>query len=584
MKRPKPRDYQVEALKWALERDGAVICMPTGTGKTLIAGLWAERLLREGKARKILFLEPTRFLVEQVASYLRGLGLPAAPLHGSLPPPARERAWRARIVVATPEIVVAEWSRFVVQGFDAVVVDECHHTTGQDPYKIVMKQYRFRYRLGLTALVPRGRRREIEKYIGEIRCWSWDHPSIRKYMPGWASEIYEAPLNSAERSLYEAIEERWARARGAERALLGSALRWLARDGAEALRETLGRSEKLRRLLEGLESLVYSGEVRPAHKLETLHRVLEDHEGYEKAIIFVDRVVIARIIASALGPRTALLLGRRHIHPAVALEKARRPETRHVVASSAGEEGIDMPEADLLVLWSNTASPLRFIQRLGRVLRPKPGWTGQKFVVFIVTPDTVDVDSLLDGITLAERSGVHVNVSREAVERLISLSRRRRILQVLEQKALPADMIAQALDAPLERIEAGLRWLLRNGLAGYIHTWLGRVYYSQSRVDLLYRDYRECLTPVPGTLATVTVSCDGENRTAKNAPYDRARRLLLGLVERCDTLGPVRASVMVNAGGGLVRMVNRQYNYVVSTREAARAIADNIYSTPKCLA
>ena len=574
----KPRDYQLEALDWALQRRGAVICMPTGTGKTLIAGLWARELLRSGKARRVLFLEPTRFLVEQIAGYLRRvLGLPAAPLHGSLPPLERRRAWSSRIVVATPEIVVAEWRAFEAQGFDAVVVDECHHTTGKDAYRQVMEGHRFHYRLGLSALIPGHRRREIEGLIGEIRCWPWTHPSITRYMPAWAAEVYEAPLNRWERGLYEALEDRWARASGPGRALLGSALRWLSRDGAEAVRETYWRSPRLRGLLEGLEDLLFDERVRPAHKLPHLDRALQDHEGYEKAIVFVDRVIIARIIAEHHGPGTALLLGRKHAKPWEALEKARSPSTKLIVATSAGEEGIDLPETDLLIVWSATSSPLRLVQRLGRILRPRHGMAGQKYVVFLVTPETVDVDSLLDGITMAEKAGVHVNVSSETVRRLITLSRRRRILQLLYHQPLPPDIAAKALGAPRERVEAGLRWLAMRGLVGYIHTSIGRIYFPQDDTAKLYQNYRQYLAPHPAIKATVTINCAGKRLAARNAVYSKAAGLLLEALGKCELPGPIRASIMIPLNG-MIRMVNRVYSLRLSTRQAAKAIADNIYT------
>ncbi len=580
----RPRRYQLEALRWALQRGRAVVCMPTGTGKTVIAGLWVREVLSRGLASRVLVLEPTRYLVEQTARVLRSMGLPAEPLHGSLPRAGRARAWRARVVVATPEIVVAEWGELAADGFDALVVDECHHTTGQDPYRIVASRIGARLRLGLTALVPPSRRAEIEEHIGEVRCWGWDHPEIARYMPEWAAEVYEAPLNAAERRLYEAIEEAWARARGAGRALLGNALRWLARDGAEALRETLERSPRLRAALGGAYRLAWDPGVRGAHKLGALERILADHEGFTKAIVFVERVVIARIVAGALDDwGVALLLGRRAGagSPREALERARRPGVRVVVSTSAGEEGVDLPEADLLVLWSNTASPLRFVQRLGRLLRPRgPRGGGQKYAAFIVTPDTVDADSLLDGIAEARRAGVHVEVDEETVAHLVALTRRRRVLEVLYQHPATPDMVAQALGAPRDRVEAALRWLATRGYAAYIHTPIGRVYYPQDQTGPLYREYGEYLKPHPGVTATIKPLCPGGGaRAVRQAPYDRGRRALLAAFAACGELAGVRATAFHQVRG-VVRVYNLAYSFRARLREAVEATVDNIYSAP----
>ncbi len=581
----KPRDYQLEALRWALGKKRAVVCMPTGTGKTLVAGLWIRELLSKGLARRVLVLEPTRFLVEQNARFLsRMVGLDARPLHGSLPRIERERAWKARVVVATPEIIVAEWRLFEEAGFDALVVDECHHTSGQDPFKTVVEGGRFRYRLGLTALVPPSRRREIEEAIGEIRCWSWTHPSIAKYIPEWVAEVYEAPLNPAERSLYESLENLWSRITGRARVLVGNAIRWLVRDGAEALRESYANSRRLREILGPVEPLLFNERVRPAHKLESLLRVLSDHEGFEKAIVFVDRIVIAKIIAGALRDYgVSMILGRRYVEPRDALRRAKRPATRIIVSTSAGEEGIDLPEADLVILWSNTASPLRFVQRLGRMLRAsKSGVPRQKYAVFLVTPDTVDVDSLIDGVSMAQKAGVYVNISSETIQYLINISRRRKILDILYERPLPADMIAQALQAPLERIEAGLNWLARKGYVAYIYTWMGKVYLVQDRVSDAYNYYRDCLTPRSQASATVQAYCPrGKERAVRNAPYEKALRYLKTQLEKCGVVERVRATVFY-ARRGVVYSRNLSYNFTFSDERIAKLIADNIYAYPSC--
>ena len=580
---PRPRDYQVEAARWALERGRAVVCMPTGTGKTLIAALWIKKLLGEGRARRILVLEPTRFLVEQVAGYLRGLGIPAAPVHGSLPPWARERGWRSRVVVATPEIVVAEAMEVAAEA-DALVVDECHHTTGQDAYAKVARAARARWRLGLTPYVPPSRRREIEEHIGEVRCWSWSDPRLAPYIPRWAGEVYESPLNEAEERLYRAIEEAWASRTGRERALLGLALRWLARDGALALRESYEKGGALRRILGGLEALIYDERVRPAHKLPSLRRVLADHEGFTKAIVFVDRVSIAGLIASSLRSLNPVtLVGRRHGDPAAALEAARRPESRLVVATSAGEEGIDMPEADLLVIWSNTASPLRFIQRLGRLLRARGGGEGgQKYAVFIATPDTVDVDSLVYGIAEAEKAGVALSVSAEAVKALWEASRLKRILDAIEENPAPSDLIARALGAPPDKVEAALRWLASRGYALYIHTGVGRVYASRSPggLEALRRRYAEYLTPDEGVVARVEAETPTGPLRPFKASYQAALERLARIIRERGPLKALRFAVRARYGA-IETVLRASYTYPIDSPDVLDLVVRNAYSMPR---
>ncbi len=581
MRKPEPRDYQREALEWSLSKKKAIVCMPTGTGKTLVAALWMERLLKRRLARKILVLEPTRFLVEQATSVFKSLGLPASPVHGSLSRGLREAGWKAPIVVATPEIVVSEGLK-CMENPDALVVDECHHTTGQDPYATVAKTYKPPWRLGLTAYLPPSRRRELEAYLGETRCWSWRDPRLSRYIPEWSSEVYEAPLNAGEALLYRSLEELWDKLHGAERVVVGNAMRWLARDGAEALRESFLKKKTLYRILESLESRIMDKSVRPAHKLDALHRILRDHEGFEKAIVFVDRVVIARIISSSLEEyNPVMLLGRRHINPKTALEKARKRESRIVIATSAGEEGIDLPEADLLVVWSNTASPLRFIQRLGRLLRP--GGRGYKTAVFIATPDTVDMDSLIDGLIEAGRAGIDTGLSAEALERLLSLSRRRRILELVEEKPLPIDFIGRLLPAPTRRVEAAVKWLVDKGYLAYIFTAAGKAYGPSYAVHVFYKHYREYLDPEPGLVATVKAHLGSGAVETVRGSHSRVLARLNRVLERYGYISRINASIRVPYTG-IERLVNASYSFPVTREELVRLVVDNAFSARKWLA
>ncbi len=579
----KPRDYQVEAAEWALRRGKAVVCMPTGTGKTLVAILWMKHLLEEGLARKILVLEPTRYLVEQTARYMREVGgLNARPVHGSLSPGLRRSGWQAEVVVATPEIVVAEWETFISQRFDAIVVDECHHTTGQDAYRVVVEGYDFKWRLGLTAYIPPSRKRVVEDSIGEVRCWSWDDPRLAKYVPPWEAEVYEAQLNSAEEKLYHKLEELWEQVEGRDRGLVQMAIRWFVRDGAAALRESVTNSEKLAKLVEPVKDLLYSGAVRPAHKLDALIRVLADHEGFDKAIVFVDRVIVARLVAEELGKRrnVVLLVGRRHgTHPSIVLEKAHSPETKIIVSTSAGEEGIDLPEASLLIVWSHTASPLRFIQRHGRLLRA----TGQrrlKWVVYIVTPETIDVDSLVDSLLEARRAGIAVNIDPGIVEYVWSLSRRRRILELLEEKPLDEEMIARVLEMPLPRVKEALEWLVKRDLAVYIYTVYGKVYAAKHVLDKLYNSYREYLEPDEDIDATITVTLPSGKTRSLRGKYDGVRERLRRLLAREGYFERLRASVMVRVSQGLIRLVQFTYTYRIDN-DVLDIVVRNIYSAAK---
>ncbi|MDK2384724.1 MAG: helicase-related protein, partial [Candidatus Korarchaeota archaeon] len=369
----------------------------------------------------------------------------------------------------------------------------------------------------------------------------------------------------------------WEEVSGSKRALIGNAIRWFVRDGAAALRESVEKGKRLRDLIpDDVMAKIFSREVRPAHKLEALKRALSDHEGFEKAIVFVERIGIAELLhrnLSSLNP--VLILGRRRIDPEEALRRAKQRESRILVSTSAGEEGIDLPEADLLVVWSNIASPLRFIQRLGRVLRAV---TGQKWrprwVIYLVTPDTVDVDSLLDGLMEARRAGVALNVDPEVVEYLWSLSRRRRYLELLEEP-MPLDVLARASSAPEERVREALRWLGERGLVIYIHTPMGRVYSSKGSLDRLRERFGKFLKP-DYELEGKATAILGEEAISARGRLERIYERLLRRLNRWGRFDRLRVSVRVREGG-VERLVNLTYSFSIEDPQVLMLILDNAF-------
>lgn len=487
----KPRKYQVKASEIALRNKRSIIVMPTGTGKTLIGLMWAKSLLTKDKVKKILVLEPTRFLVEQVSLFFRKVAnLDARAIHGMLPEKTKIRNWSAKIVVTTPEEILFNKDKLYL--FDALIIDECHHSVGEDAYKKVLEASNADWRLGLSAHIPARHRKSIEKLIGEIHEWSASDPDISKYIPDWIGEVYECPLDENSMRLYKELERSWLESDSKMRMLYSLALRFLSRDGALALKESLSKKTKLASLLKRYEHEIMG--LNDLHKLDKLFRALEQHD-FDKAIIFVDRVVVARKLGELLrGYGSVIITGKRRGGDKLikqALEIARKQDTKIVISTSAGEEGIDLPSADLLVLWSNVVSPLRFIQRHGRILRKtKP----VKFVVYLVTPDTVDMNAFLDSIYLARRVGVDINISEELLRRYLIKSPRSILLKVLETP-LPIEFIREITGLGISEVQRAIRLFLNQGELFYVYTPLGRTIARPEQVNILYEKYPDYFTP-----------------------------------------------------------------------------------------
>ena len=585
--RIQPRDYQLEAAKWALSKRKAVVVMPTGSGKTLIAVIWSKELLERNQVNKILFLEPTRILVEQVAKYLeKTLGIRAQAIHGKYHPSKRRELWRkTKIAVATPETALNDLNYIIENKYDAIVIDECHHTTGKDAYAKFMEatDTMFKWKLGLSAHIPISRKKEIEKYIGIIRTWSWSDERIRKYVPEWIGEIYEAELNNEEKKLLEVLEETRLSYTGKYRGLVNLAIRWFVRDGALALKESLEKETILASILSHVRPLLEKPGIRPLHKLDALKRIISDHEGFSKAIVFVDRVIVARKIAEELHYlNPVMIIGKTKLREDLrrVLRKAHDPRTKLVISTSAGEEGIDLPEADLLVIWSNVASPLRFIQRHGRILR-LTGRKGLKFVTYIVTPDTPDMDSLIDSLELAKKSGVDIPVDESVLEELWRRTTRNRILTVLSGRPMPAEWIAELINMPLDMVLKGIKRLENKGMVIYIYTYLGKTYVLPEDLEILYEQYNEYLEPDLSLVARIKPYIDNEELKAVTGTYESVKRKMMHLLRRYGYFSKLSASLQVPLETGALQQVFLHYTFKIESEEVLDTVLKNIFSAKK---
>jgi superfamily II DNA or RNA helicase len=131
------RTYQKNAVSLMENGKNAIIILPTGSGKTLIASHIAESVIAKSNNEKVLFLVPTRLLVEQQAAYIqRETSLHVVQYMGGCETPVA-----FQILVSTPlaylELNNNSTEEFSIDKFGLVVFDEVHHAIKKHPYKII---------------------------------------------------------------------------------------------------------------------------------------------------------------------------------------------------------------------------------------------------------------------------------------------------------------------------------------------------------------------------------------------------------------------------------------------------------------
>lgn len=194
------REFQVAIALRAL-REGTLVVLPTGIGKTLIAVLVAAEVLHRGRGR-VLVLAPTRPLAQQHLESLRRFLADPAGLElftGGMPATERARRWAAaRAVVATPQCIAndLEAGRYDLSGCALVVFDEAHRAVGDYAYVPIGARYMRdrpgRLVLGLTAS-PGWERERAEEVcaalgISAVEARTEEDPDVAPYVQGTTIE------------------------------------------------------------------------------------------------------------------------------------------------------------------------------------------------------------------------------------------------------------------------------------------------------------------------------------------------------------------------------------------------------------
>ncbi|MCD6484169.1 MAG: DEAD/DEAH box helicase family protein [Candidatus Odinarchaeota archaeon] len=141
------RVYQ-EVIAAYCTRKNTLVVLPTGLGKTIIAALVAAARLKKHPDSKIVFLAPTRPLVEQHNKvFQKIMDLEAgdfAVFTGQVPPKRRQDIWnRAKIVFMTPQILQNDLisNNYNIREVSLIIFDECHRAVGDYPYVFIAKKY-----------------------------------------------------------------------------------------------------------------------------------------------------------------------------------------------------------------------------------------------------------------------------------------------------------------------------------------------------------------------------------------------------------------------------------------------------------
>ena len=217
------RKYQISIAEEA-KKESLMVVLPTGLGKTTVALLVLVDRLRKGK---ILFLAPTRPLVEQHSAFLKEvLNLDASliqTLTGTVLVDKRGKLWNdAKIVISTPQIIENDLlsNRISLSDVALLIFDECHRAAGNYSYVYIAEKYAEQAKeplvLGMTASPGSDKEKikEICLSLGVKTVESrteYDHdvaPYIFKKEFEWRGVDVPVEIKRQKRILDEVLEKR----------------------------------------------------------------------------------------------------------------------------------------------------------------------------------------------------------------------------------------------------------------------------------------------------------------------------------------------------------------------------------------
>lgn len=456
-----PRLYQ-ETIFGTCSMKNTLVVLPTGMGKTAIAMMLAAHRLKLFPKSKIVFLAPTKPLVEQhLASFEKYMSLNMTVFTGDISPEKRAEIWKdAQVIFSTPQGFVNDVvsNKIDLKNVSLVVFDEAHRAVGDYDYVFVAKQFNkradFPRILALTAS-PGSEMEKIEEvcknlFIEGVEIRTDNDPDVRPYVQdidvsfikvdlpddflrvkkfledciksklnemknyGFANSVMlnskkdllalQAQLHSMMASGERDFEVLKSVSLMAEVMKAQHALELLESQGISTLQHYLDKlvSESVSAKTKAIKNLVADLNFRSARiiteklftagvehpKLGELKKLVEKEASENKMVKIIlftqfrdSAVRIRKELENIPGVVPVVFVGQAkkgdtglsQKEQAEILDQFRDGLYNVLIATSVAEEGLDIPQVDLVIFYEPIPSAIRHIQRRGRTGRQEKG-------------------------------------------------------------------------------------------------------------------------------------------------------------------------------------------------------------------
>lgn len=430
-----PRAYQAQIIDSFKNNGSTLVVLPTGLGKTLIALSLIEKTLSEGGTA--LFLTPTKPLARQHNTTIKNtLNLDETKVSlvtGETTGKKREELYKTNLFVSTPQTTRNDMRNgaYPKERTTLVVFDEAHRAVGGYAYvEIAQNMPEKCLFLALTAS-PGGDKARIKEVLENLKIKNIEirtelDPDVMPFMKtmekNWVQVDLSPKLKEADATLSSLISSYTQKLSSSfikppttskqQFMLYGQRLRALRHpmkysllsyyysllhllhmqellqtQGPHPFLNYLGKlnahdSRSARAItmspeMAKIKQTVMSVEDHP--KTEKLLQLLSSMRG-KKTILFVqyrDQINRLREVLDREGYKSRIFVGKRdgftRKNQEETMDAFRKDEFNILIASSIGEEGLDIPAVDSVIFYEPIPSEIRSIQRRGRAGRFKDG-------------------------------------------------------------------------------------------------------------------------------------------------------------------------------------------------------------------
>lgn len=349
-----------------------LMVLATGLGKTIVAAFWAKNELALNPKQKILFLCHENNILNQTFDYFLKIidGQTIMKKFYGQGETKDFLADNAQIVFGSFQ-TFSNWRyAFDADHFDILIVDESHHSQAET-YKEVIEYFQAKKRFGMTATPDRMDLKDIRELFGAeiISC-----DLIEAILNNWLTPFEYHVLNDhiSTRKLKK---------------ILGEVLKRRERISVKQLNETI--------FIEKRDE-------------EIVKRISEFNNNFQKkTIIFCENIDHIREFIKSL-PEGLEFHSLNNSENEENLQMFRDGEVKTILAVNKFNEGIDVPDVEVIVFLRGTDSSTIFFQQLGRGLRKIPGKEKVIILDFVANVDRLlMVSSLIERIR--EKSGIIVS-------------------------------------------------------------------------------------------------------------------------------------------------------------------------------